>query len=524
MKTKLPFSALLFLLAFFPELGLSQSAGTTPMLSMTRYNSSPTVSPLPVVQGNLLGTLKWNGLVAYGDIRTGASIQSYITGPVSTGFLYANLVFRTGAPDQQNRMVITQDGLVGIGTMNPQFHLHTIGNTHTTGNFFGRIHFDTNSATDDAPNTYTNEAYFERKLRSVLTVSTVAGANDFGGILSLAPGGGAYDHQLFFGQEGIWNRREQANNPSWSAPWEKLLSSADIQGRKNLVSRFMPPDNLSSKLGESQLYDDGSNVVVGGIPAGPGPATPVFDPANLFTVNGATRINGKTFTNGRLGIFNDTPAEALDVTGNAVVSGSTTTNSLTVDAHAKANSLDVTTSATTNSLTVAAHAKANSLDVTTLASANSLTVTTSTITGTLAVTENTGVAFKVAGWSEFENPVRIGAGSVYAPGFALSVEGGIITNAVRVKVQPWPDYVFEEGYPLLPLAEVEKYVQENKHLPGVVPAGEVAANGLDLGQIQKVQMEKTEELFLYLLQQQKQIELQQKTIERLESEIKKLQK
>ena len=93
--------------------------------------------------------------------------------------------------------------------------------------------------------------------------------------------------------------------------------------------------------------------------------------------------------------------------------------------------------------------------------------------------------------------------SVQSPTYSLSVQGGIISDEVRVQLQPWPDYVFEAGYVLQPLSEVEKYVQAHKHLPGVMTAQEVATNGLDLGQAQKAQMEKIEELYLHLIAMEK---------------------
>jgi len=441
------YALLLIASATFPTLIFSQGAGTKPELVLYRYNSGSIISPLPVVQGNLLGTIAWRGLVTYGDIRTGASIQSFITDPVAPGLLEANMIFRTSdAGGLKNRMIITETGLVGIGTDNPAFHLHTVGNTHTTGRFHGRIHFDTNSANDDAPNTYTDEAYFERKLRGTLGVPTPVGVNNFGGILSLAPGGDAYDHQLFFGQDGIWNRREVGNNPAWSGAWEKLLSSADIAGRPNLVARFRPPGPLSNSLGDGQIFDNGANVVIGGIPAAPAVAAPAFDPADVLTVQGRAQVNGNVRSS-----------------GNATVDGNTATNSLNVAANA-------------------------------------------TVSGNLGIGTAPAHKLHLAGDGYINGRLAIGPTAHYANGYALSVNGKIISDEVRVRLEPmWPDYVFEKNYTLRPLAEVEAFVQENKHLPGVASAKTVAEDGLDLAGMQHAQMEKIEELFLHLIALEKQV-------------------
>jgi hypothetical protein len=70
----------------------------------------------------------------------------------------------------------------------------------------------------------------------------------------------------------------------------------------------------------------------------------------------------------------------------------------------------------------------------------------------------------------------------------------------------WPDYVFKKDYPLKSIGEFEKYIQANKHLPGIPAASAVESNGLDVGDMQRKLMEKVEELSLYIIQLQKQID------------------
>ncbi|MCB0589465.1 MAG: hypothetical protein KDD06_29545, partial [Phaeodactylibacter sp.] len=61
--------------------------------------------------------------------------------------------------------------------------------------------------------------------------------------------------------------------------------------------------------------------------------------------------------------------------------------------------------------------------------------------------------------------VAIGTNEVFS-GYKLAVDGKAICEELRVKLsQNWPDYVFEEGYKLLSLDEVEKTIQEKGHLP-----------------------------------------------------------
>jgi len=69
----------------------------------------------------------------------------------------------------------------------------------------------------------------------------------------------------------------------------------------------------------------------------------------------------------------------------------------------------------------------------------------------------------------------------------------------------WADYVFAPDYQLAPLESVESYVKTNRHLPGVPSTEEVMRDGLNVGQINVKLLEKIEELTLYLIEQQKEL-------------------
>lgn len=90
------------------------------------------------------------------------------------------------------------------------------------------------------------------------------------------------------------------------------------------------------------------------------------------------------------------------------------------------------------------------------------------------------------------------------PGYKLSVDGKVVVEELFVQLSPWPDYVFADTYALRPLSEVEAYIAEHKHLPGVPDAQTIESNGLAVGEMQKILMEKIEELTLYVIDLQKQ--------------------
>lgn len=85
--------------------------------------------------------------------------------------------------------------------------------------------------------------------------------------------------------------------------------------------------------------------------------------------------------------------------------------------------------------------------------------------------------------------------------YLLAVDGKIISEEVRVELSGnWPDYVFAQDYPLLPLAELQKQIQAEGHLPGIPSADVVAAEGFDLGGMQTQLLKKIEELTLYVIE------------------------
>ena len=105
----------------------------------------------------------------------------------------------------------------------------------------------------------------------------------------------------------------------------------------------------------------------------------------------------------------------------------------------------------------------------------------------------------------------------------LAVNGKI--RAREVKIEPtdnWPDYVFEESYKPMSLAEISTFVKQHKHLPEVPSAKEVAQNGLELGEMNKVLLKKIEELTLHLIEKDKQLAETNQKVDKLAELLEKL--
>ncbi len=113
--------------------------------------------------------------------------------------------------------------------------------------------------------------------------------------------------------------------------------------------------------------------------------------------------------------------------------------------------------------------------------------------------------------------VRIGVGNTLSTtGYKLAVKGKVLAEELRISfISLWPDYVFGDNYDLKPLVELEKEIQELGHLPNIPSAKEVEENGFDVGVMQTKLLEKVEELTLYSIQQQKEIEELKKLVKEL---------
>lgn len=97
--------------------------------------------------------------------------------------------------------------------------------------------------------------------------------------------------------------------------------------------------------------------------------------------------------------------------------------------------------------------------------------------------------------------------------YELAVNGKIRAKEIKVESTNWPDYVFKPDYEKMSLQEIEAYIKNNGHLPGVPAAAEVEKEGVALGEMNKILLRKIEELTLHLIQKDK--ELQQLKIETL---------
>lgn len=100
----------------------------------------------------------------------------------------------------------------------------------------------------------------------------------------------------------------------------------------------------------------------------------------------------------------------------------------------------------------------------------------------------------------------------------LLVNGTVGAKEFRCSLTQWSDFVFDSDYKLKPLSEVESFIQANKHLPEVPSEKEVVENGVAMGEMLKIHMQKIEELTLYMIELKKENQVLANRIHQLEGD------
>jgi hypothetical protein len=109
----------------------------------------------------------------------------------------------------------------------------------------------------------------------------------------------------------------------------------------------------------------------------------------------------------------------------------------------------------------------------------------------------------------------VGIGTA-SPTNELAVNGTVKAKEVIVTLDGWADYVFEPGYALASLEQVEDYIDAHGHLPGVPSATEVGRGGVSLGAMQIKLLEKVEELTLHMIRLERENRALRRRVELME--------
>jgi len=204
----------------------------------------------------------------------------------------------------------------------------------------------------------------------------------------------------------------------------------------------------------------------------------------------------------RVGIGNVNPQTKLDVSGsfraqsanidNTIIADEISANIATINKNLSTDDFVANTATIANTLSAGAFA-ANSAVISGAFGSNSATISgalsanTATISGALNANSAT-----VSGTLATNK---------------LRVADLLCAKEIKVNLTPcWPDYVFKKNYNLMPLQELEQFVNKNHHLPEIPSAATVEENGIELGEMNAKFLKKIEELTLYIIDLQKQID------------------
>ncbi len=118
---------------------------------------------------------------------------------------------------------------------------------------------------------------------------------------------------------------------------------------------------------------------------------------------------------------------------------------------------------------------------------------------------------------------NLGIGTTNTQGFKLGVDGDIAALEVKIATYTnWADFVFNKDYDLPTLQEVEKHIKEKGHLKNIPNAKEVKKDGFYLAEMNAKLLQKVEELTLYTINQEKELQDQKRINEGFEKDLKEL--
>ena len=118
---------------------------------------------------------------------------------------------------------------------------------------------------------------------------------------------------------------------------------------------------------------------------------------------------------------------------------------------------------------------------------------------------------------------KLGLGTTTFGSHKLAVEGSIGAREIKVEASGWSDFVFYKDYKLPTLEEVAAHIREKGHLKDIPSAKEVTENGIYLGEMDAKLLQKIEELTLYTLEQQKQLQNHSDTNKKLKLQNRNLE-
>ncbi len=333
-------------------------------------------------------------------------------------------------------------------------------------------------------------------LSAQITLDTSTASPGAGSVLVDAAGDGVASWQAASSGSGFWDGSQTGsinNANTGNVNINGLLNCGYIETSERITRTGHSGTSISFGGADLTMRTAGANtrscyncyVGVNGYPATSG--------AKL-QVGGGVYASGNITTDGRIGAGTDSPVEALHVEGSSKLNG---------NVH-----VGVGTTVSCSYIETNERIYRTGYHATSLAFGGADLVMRTAGSNTLAC---------------YNGYVGIN-GYPSTSGAKLQVNGDCQAADFISDTTTYPDYVFEDGYKLMPLDELAAFIAEEGHLPKIATEKEVEAfGGVKLGELQVQLLEKVEELTLYTLQQEERIKAQQEAYDALKAQVESLQ-
>lgn len=308
----------------------------------------------------------------------------------------------------------------------------------------------------------------------------------------------------------IWARRgAQFNNPAFanwtgfsgfttttitSQNWTQYNFTVTATNNNPVIVAYSAPQGASAG---NEIYLDNITITAQGGGGGGGDTEPPTAPSNLASSNVTSTSLTLTWTasTDNVGVTN------YRIFRNGTYFNQTGNNSTTY------NVTGLTASTAYSFYVVAQDAAGNNSN-----QSNTINVTTNSGgggggggTGTPYTDLNANLPTVDWQANNFYAAGTVGIGTQPVTNWRLAVNGNIRAKEVVVE-SGWSDFVFDDDYELPPLEQVEAYIKANGHLKDIPSAAEVQANGVGLAEINTRLLQKIEELTLYIIDLNKQLQ------------------